>query len=163
MKQPKLVSATQAELDELLALARAASFPQEKYQLLEGVLGTFVQVMQVLQNTKSSLRRFRQMLFGARTENKRHVLKENDADQQGQNANSTPASPGDQPPQDRPNEIKSKHPGHGRNGVQAYRGATVVALEHPSCSRATGARSARPARSMRMNPGRSYESWASHR
>lgn len=131
MKQPKLVSATQAELDELLALARAASFPQEKYQLLEGVLGTFVQVMQVLQNTKSSLRRFRQMLFGARTENKRNVLKENDADQQGQDANSTQASPGDQPPQELPNEITSKHPGHGRNGVQAYRGATVVALEHP--------------------------------
>lgn len=77
MKQPRLVSATQAELDELLALAKAASFPQEKYQLLEGVLRTFGYVMQVLQNTKTSLRRFRQMLFGPRTESKRNVLKDN--------------------------------------------------------------------------------------
>ena len=37
---------------------------------LEGVLGTFVYVMQALQNAKTSIKRFRQMLFGARTESK---------------------------------------------------------------------------------------------
>lgn len=42
MNKPKLVSATPEELDELLALAKARSFPPEKYQLLEAVLGTFV-------------------------------------------------------------------------------------------------------------------------
>lgn len=134
MKQPKLVSATQAELEELLALAKAASFPQDKYQLLEGVLGTFVYVMQLLQNTKSSLRRFRRMLFGLRTENKRNVLKENTGnDEQEQDDNQADAAPGDQgvaPAPDRP--LKGKRPGHGRNGVQAYGGATVVPIEHPS-------------------------------
>jgi transposase len=134
MKQPKLVSATQAELDELLALAKAASFPQDKYRLLEGVLGTFVYVMQVLQNTKSSLRRFRRMLFGPHTENKRNVLKENTGNDAG-NDNQADAAPGDQgvvPAQDRPSELEGKRPGHGRNGVQAYGGATVVPVEHPS-------------------------------
>ena len=142
MNAPKLVSATREELDELLALAKAASFPPEKYQLLEAVLGTFVYVMQLLQNTQSSLRRFRQMLFGARTENKRNVLKEhtgNDAGKkQEQDDNQTPAGPGEQ------GEVLAQQcacdsaaladqrVGHGRNGAQAYQGATVVAVEHPS-------------------------------
>ena len=73
MKRPELVNATQAELDELLTLAKT-TFPTRQYELLEGVLGTFVYVMQALQNAKTSLKRFRQMLFGARTESKRNVL-----------------------------------------------------------------------------------------
>ncbi|MEN9602146.1 MAG: hypothetical protein RIS56_1752 [Verrucomicrobiota bacterium] len=44
MKTPKLVAATQSELDEILDLARAA-FPQRQYQLLEAILGTFAYVM----------------------------------------------------------------------------------------------------------------------
>ena len=72
MKEPELVTATQEQLDELLELARA-SFPDKQYKLLEGVLSTFVFVMLKLQNAKTSLRRFQQMLFGARTEHKRNL------------------------------------------------------------------------------------------
>ena len=131
MNKPKLVSATQEELDELLALAKAGAFPPEKYQLLEAVLGTFVYVMQLLQNTKSSLRRFRQMLFGARTEHKRNVLKHRAhseaSNPQEHDDEAAEAAPGDQavvPAQ--------AHAGHGRNGAQAYGGATVITAEYPS-------------------------------
>ena len=55
MKPPELINATQAELDELLALAKT-TFPARQYQLLEGVLGTFVYVMQALQNAKTSIK-----------------------------------------------------------------------------------------------------------
>ena len=82
MKRPELLNATQAELDEILALAKAA-FPTQQYQLLEGVLGTFVYVMQALQNAKTSIKRFRQMLFGAPTESKRNVLKDHGASAAG--------------------------------------------------------------------------------
>ena len=51
MSKPKVVNAKPQELDELLALAKT-SFPQDKYQLLEGVLGTFVHVMLGLQNAR---------------------------------------------------------------------------------------------------------------
>lgn len=142
MNKPKLVNATQEELDELLALAKARSFPPEKYQLLEAVLGTFVYVMQLLQNTKSSLRRFRQMLFGARTENKRNVLKEhtgNDAGKkQEQDDNQAEAGPGDQGVVLAQQcacdtaALADKRVGHGRNGAQAYGGAIVITVEHPS-------------------------------
>ena len=73
MKCPELVTATQGELDEILALAKT-TFPDRQYLLLERVLGTLY-VMQALQNAKTSIKRFRQMLFGARTEHKRNVLK----------------------------------------------------------------------------------------
>jgi len=58
MKTPKLVTATQSELDEILALARAA-FPPRQYQLLESILGTFAYVMVALQNARTSIKRFR--------------------------------------------------------------------------------------------------------
>jgi len=74
MKPPELVSATREELDELLMLAKA-TFPDKPYQRLEGVLATFVYVMGALQNAKTSLKRFRQMLFGARTERKSDLFK----------------------------------------------------------------------------------------
>ena len=138
MSKPKVVSATQEELDELLALAKG-SFPPEKYQLLEAVLGTFVYVMQLLQNTKSSLRRFRQMLFGARTEHKRNVLKQSSSSAAGQKQESPESADRDVPPglpsiEGSPDSaaLADKRAGHGRNGAQAYPGATVITVEHPS-------------------------------
>ena len=131
MKQPEIVNATQAELDEILALAKA-SFPQRQYQLLEGVLGTFAHVMLTLQNAKTSIKRFRQMLFGARTERKRDVLadhvagtariegeveSEGDGDGDGDGNGAAPAA--------------APRSGHGRNPAQAYRGAPIVECEHP--------------------------------
>ena len=73
MKEPELVTATQAELDEILQNTRAHLSAQQ-FQLLEGVLSTFVYVMLKLQNAKTSLKRFQRMLFGHSTEHKRNVL-----------------------------------------------------------------------------------------
>jgi len=72
-KNPEIVTATREEIAELLTLART-SFPAKQYELLEGVLGTFVHVMLKLQDAKTSFKRLQRMLFGARTEHKRNVL-----------------------------------------------------------------------------------------
>ena len=139
MKEPELVTATQQELDELLALAKT-SFPPKHYELLEGVLGTFVFVMLQLQNAKTSIKRFQRMLFGARTEHERNVLGvgENavsapvDAGTAGATATATATATGDvdvdgdgdaKPP-------RQPKPGHGRNAAQAYSGAPIVECEH---------------------------------
>ena len=143
MKLPETVNATQPELDKLLAKAKPTLTPEE-YLLLERVFGTFVYVMQALQDAKTSLNRFRKMLFGARTESKAnvlgdlcadgHVVVRDVADASGSAANatavtdaiSTQAAADGQPP-------KAK-PGHGRNGAEAYSGAAVVevALSEPA-------------------------------
>jgi hypothetical protein len=128
MKPPEIVNATQAELDDLLAKARP-TFTAEQYQLLERVFGTFVYVMLSLQSAKTSIKRFRQMLFGARTEHKRNVLSELASTETNAAAATTPGI-GHTPPGAGTGEAKARA-GHGRNGAQVYEGAPVVELECP--------------------------------
>jgi transposase len=134
MKQPELVSATQAELDALLALART-SFPQPQYELLANVLGTFAYLMQQLQNAKMTLSRFRRMLFGKRTESTANLLKKigNGArGGSGQAGGTIESAPDDAaaPPTGDDKEPK-KRKGHGRNGADAYPNAKVVEIGLP--------------------------------
>ena len=128
MKEPELVTASQAELDEILHKAKPA-LSEQQYRLLEGVLGTFVFVMLKMQNAKTSIKRLQQMLFGARTELKRNVLEDPGPDAAGDapvNAAAAGEACGDHggaPP-------AQAKPGHGRNGAQAYSGAPIVECEH---------------------------------
>jgi transposase len=147
MNGPRLVSASQAQLDELVQLAKTkTTFSTEQYALLEEVLGTFVYVMLALQNAKTSIKRFRQMLFGARTENKRKVLKATgsagdalepatlpsqasslaDATSDPQAPPAPPATPAEGSKPSKP--AKPPPPGHGRISAQAYSNAPVVEL-----------------------------------
>jgi transposase len=128
MKEPELVTATQEELDELLRLART-SFPTRQYELLEGVLGTFVYVMLKLQNAKTSIKRFQRMLFGGRTEHKGKVLEcaAGGADRHGQEAAGVGAGLAEVVVP----VLKPRAAGHGRNAAQAYSGAPIVECEHP--------------------------------
>ena len=130
MKPPELVSATQEELDEILALTKK-TLPSKQYQLLEGVLTTFVYVMRALQNAKTSVKRFRQMLFGARTESKEKLFKNlgvASAADEAARAGATPPAPGER--SENPPTPPAK-PGHGRNGAQAYSDSPVVEIDLP--------------------------------
>ena len=126
MKDPEVVTATREEIDELLTLART-SFPTKQYELLEGVLGTFLYVMLKLQNAKTSIKRFQRMLFGHRTERMRNVLERAAvADElHGQDAIGAQTELADVV------VPKPRAPGHGRNGSQAYSGAPIVECDHP--------------------------------
>ena len=129
MKPPEVVNATQAELDEILALAKT-SFPSRQYELLEGVLGTFVYVMQALQNAKTSIKRFRQMLFGARTESQRNVLKKGGA----QGKCGLPVTQDSSPETSQAQAHAAaapQRPGHGRNGAQVYSKSPVITVNPP--------------------------------
>jgi transposase len=129
MKEPELVTATREELDEILALART-SFPHKHYQLLEGVLGTFVFVMLRLQNAKTSIKRFQRMLFGAPTEHKRNVLEVAAVAGDSQVIDGARPAQGDQQARPVDPSLKPPRPGHGRNAAQAYGGAPIVECEH---------------------------------
>ena len=132
MKEPELVTATQAQLDEILLRSKPA-LSDAQYQLLEGVLSTFVYVMLKLQNAKTSIKRFQRMLFGHATEHKHNVLERAtvaaDAQAQGAVAQRPPALAGAVPvgaAVPRP-----PLPGHGRNAAAAYSGAPIVQCNHP--------------------------------
>ena len=139
MKRPEIVNATQAQLDELLARAKP-SLPPEQYELLAQVLATFVYVMQALQNAKSSIKRLRQMLFGAPTERKRNLLKGHGASAGGEPPLTEAATPAQAPtPSEgaKPAEgdldgnpsLPAPRVGHGRNGAQAYRDSPVIEVD----------------------------------
>lgn len=131
MKRPELVNATQAELDEILALTKT-TLPAQQYELLERVLATFAYVMQALQNAKTSVKRFRQMLFGAPTESQRNVLKgHGGADQTANGASDPPAASGATQAEGK-QQAKPCAPGHGRNGAQAYRDSPIVDVDVPA-------------------------------
>ena len=127
--QPKIVSATQAQLDELLVLAKP-TFPAEQYELLQGVLTTFSYVMRALQKTKTSLKRFRQMLFGAKTESKDKVLAGKPGVGVGDDA--LQESGAIAPSAGKPTTPEPKLPkGHGRNGASAYCDSQVLDIAVP--------------------------------
>jgi transposase len=140
VNKPELVEVSQEQIDELLALTKG-TLPSEKYRLLEAVLGTFVYVMQALQRAKTSLRRFKRMLFGATTESKGNLLKPGSAlaRRSPQQPPAATAAPSDRDDAREAAALESsaaasssRHTGHGRNGAQAYAGATVITMEHPS-------------------------------
>ena len=129
MKRPEIVNATPAQIDKLLARAKP-SFPPEQYELLAQVLATFVYVMQALQNAKSSIKRLRQMLFGAPTESKRNLLKAGGARVNGE-LPVTQDTSGETSQAEAHGSVAPPRSGHGRNGAQAYSKSPVVTVDPP--------------------------------
>jgi transposase len=135
MKQPEIVTATRGELDEILALTKPV-LPARYHQLLEGVFGAYEFVMLKLQDAKMSMRRLQRMLFGARTELKRNMIKDaagvvttqpsarDEAAIEVRDGQAAGDAARALMPTSRPRK------GHGRNGAQAYRDARVVECEH---------------------------------
>ena len=141
MTKPVVVTATQAELDALLAQA-LLTFTAEQYALLEGVLGSFVYLMRAVQDAKISIRRLQQMMFGARTESSANLFT---AAPGGAAADSTSpavvtsadptaaAAANDDAAATVGTDAVPKSPkGHGRNGAQAYCNSPVVEVSVPN-------------------------------
>jgi hypothetical protein len=137
MNQAEPLAVSQQQIDELLTLAKGC-FPQDQYCLLEAVLGTFARMMQHLHTARASVARLKRMIFGARTERKRQVLKQAEDAAAGEQSAATSPVPGDAAPEAGkdagapPAPDKKKRKGHGRNGVQAYPGAAVICVAHAS-------------------------------
>jgi transposase len=135
MEDPELITATQEQLDEILARCRGALTPKD-FHLLQGVLSTFVFLTLKLQNARTSIGRLKKLLFGPRTERLSDIAED-------ARIVDKPAQPADEvtPPVDSAASapdaagvgggvVVAKRKGHGRNGADAYRGATVVECMH---------------------------------
>jgi transposase len=130
--QPNIVSATQAQLDELLVLAKP-TFPAEQYALLQCVLTTYSYVMRALQDAKTSLKRFRQMLFGAKTESKENVLGKTDATGAGDGgAGEELEGTKTEPLASAATGMPAPRRGHGRNAANAYVNSPVIEVDVPN-------------------------------
>jgi hypothetical protein len=124
-----MAKAPALELDDLEAgklealLERIQPLIQpEDFRVLQCVIATLHLLLELIQKARLSLRRWRQMIFGPKTEKSHQVLaksKDQAASQTGQLA-----SPG---ASDMP---KEKRKGHGRNGVEDYPGAERKFIPH---------------------------------
>jgi len=119
--KPAIEAFDRQELARILEQARSA-LSEEEYQRLKAAFDTLVYVTQLVENKNTTIARLRLILFGASTEKTAHVLK----------AVREAVKPDVllSPPEDL--DLVPAREGHGRNGAQAYAGATQIKVHHPS-------------------------------
>jgi transposase len=136
MKHPKLKPPKRIDLDLLQANALrqrvvTRSLEEADYLIIEGMIETVIFLSQALEEKDTSIKRLRQMVFGASTESAKNVLGNATQDAQGggeSNLQETFDSRVDEHGGE--NEQKTKRKGHGRNGVHAYTGAERAFVPH---------------------------------
>ncbi len=115
------------ELERLLERAKKGPLSEPDYQTLKAAVETLGYLTQLLEDRKTTIDRLRQILFGASTEKTRNVLKGNHVTQsttEGGESASLATPDGE--------KTGKKTKGHGRNGAQAYHGATKIEVKHNS-------------------------------
>jgi flagellar biosynthesis/type III secretory pathway chaperone len=150
------------ELESLLDRIQAA-LGEEVAKPFRVLLQSYAQLVEVLGHKEISLRRLQQLLFGAKTERTSHVLPlespslaadtptasegevaEGDSLSSDDSTHDDAASGAEGSGLDDGSRPHRRRPGHGRNGVDAYRGCTRVAVPvgwlraGDSCPRCSG-------------------------
>ena len=144
-----------SELEAIIERAKGALSEQET-QTLQSVVKTLLFVTEELEKNRVSVKRLKQLLFGATTEKLKNVLDEalgqDDKDKDKEQQDSQSDTSGS-------DKSKSKPRGHGRNGADAYTGAEKVNISHetlkpgdrcPSCKKGTVYETATPGRLVRV-------------
>ncbi len=112
------------DLERLADRARQAPLSDDDYATLKAALHTLGYVAQLVEDKAVTIARLRQILFGASTEKTRDVLERAGA--------STAPPPADGPEAEAaPARCEPPVAGHGRQGADAYAGATRVDVAHP--------------------------------
>jgi len=135
-------------IDELTAIVERtkAALGDDDHGKLKAAMDTLAFVTQELEKKGATIRRLRQMLFGASTEKTKNVVGETSDDASSPTDKSPPAQTGaDEPsatgedgdgdpqvPGDAGSGKKRKRKGHGRNAAAEYTGADKVKLPHES-------------------------------
>ena len=135
------------QLDDLLRRVEQA-LDEPDATLIRRVFESYAYLTDLVEDKKTSIRRLRQILFGARTEKTADVVERNTPaaettplpDAGAGDPSDIPADPDPDPEptidaagRDEPHEA-SAGKGHGRNGADAYRGAERIAVPHPTLS-----------------------------
>jgi transposase len=102
---------------------------ERDYNQLKAAVETLGYLTQIIEDNKTTIQRLRQILFGASTEKSRNVLKTG-AEQTAGEQSEGPTLRGIVDRDREESENKSK--GHGRNGAEAYRGATTIKVSYDS-------------------------------
>jgi len=163
-KPQQELTLTREEMDQILERAAIAPLTPEDCQKLRALFETYAFIAQLVENSKTTIKRLQQIIFGAKTEKTENVLKkaadgkepssgspaEQEHGQQIQPSSPFPAEPEKsredngsaslQPSSNQPTEAKPKEPapGHGRNGADDYTGAIRIKVPHPTLKAGDG-------------------------
>jgi transposase len=133
---PEIVAVSPTHLEEVLRRVGQA-LTEEDAALIRAVFQSYVYVTDLVEDKNTSIRRLRQLLFGARTEKTDAVVgrgtEKPDATGPSGPAARTAEMAGE--PASGTSNAADSEPishGHGRNGAEAYRGAERIEVPHPS-------------------------------
>jgi transposase len=133
---PEIVEVDKAQLEEVLCRVEQA-LDDKDAELIRAVFASYVYVTDLVEDKNTSIRRLRQLIFGARTEKTDTVVGRGDEKPEVSTKDGVAAkteltvgvSDSDM------SDEAATH-GHGRNGADAYRGAERINIPHPSLSAA---------------------------
>jgi hypothetical protein len=133
---PEIIDVDSTRLEEVLHRAEPA-LDAEDFAVVRAVFESYAYLAYLVEDKATSIRRLRQLLFGARTETTGSVV---GRDPEGPGAAPQPDGVADsevaasEPETDAPGEPSraAAARGHGRHGADAYRGAVRTDVPHPS-------------------------------
>jgi transposase len=135
-RSPEIVEVNPTQLEEVLRRVEQA-LTEEDAALIRAVFQSYVCVTELVEDKNTSIRRLRQLLFGAHTEKTNAVLGRDTERPDTTGPSDTAArraGTAGEPASGTSNAADSEpiSRGHGRNGVEAYRGAERIEVPHPS-------------------------------
>jgi transposase len=133
---PEIVEVNNAQLEEVLCRVEQA-LDDKDAALIRAVFASYVYVTDLVEDKNTSIRRLRQLLFGARTEKTDAVVgrrgeKTEVSPQRGVAAKTELAAGEEDMSVSAEEATETAARGHGRNGADAYRGAERIVVPHPS-------------------------------
>jgi transposase len=134
-KTPQIEPIAMKELESILQRAQTAPLDEKDCAKIKAVFESYLYLTDLVEDKQMTIKRLRQMLFGASTEKTAAVIKK--AEEERGDSESPPASDDDarappEPSEDEPSESRPPCKGHGRNGAAAYTGAETIRVPHES-------------------------------
>ncbi len=118
------------ELESILQRAQTAPLDEKDCAKLKAVFESYIHLTDMVEDKQMTIKRLRQMLFGASTEKTSDVIKEDQDEPESPSAtNENSRGPPDKTDEE---DSETRRKGHGRNGADAYTGAEKIRVPHES-------------------------------
>jgi transposase len=137
--KPTIIELDMDKLEEILRRVDAQELHTDDYETIRALIESYVCLTQAVGDKNTTIRRLRQMLFGAKTEKTAAVIGSRE------DANTPSVGGADNPTQPSPeagpevnaeagveSDAAAVAKGHGRNGADAYTGAEKIEVRHES-------------------------------
>jgi transposase len=131
---PKLVEVDSTRLEEVLRRVEQ-SLDEKDSALVRAVFESYAYVADLVEDKNTSIRRLRQLFFGARTEKTDAVVGQKTEKPDAASPRDAVADAGFAAGEENStdeSDAAAAPKGHGRNGAEAYRGAARIDVPHPS-------------------------------